>query len=592
MLGKMIRKSLFFLLAYLVVMVGIFVIQFRNDSVISENFGNLHLILYEADKDEKNQTLQNKMTITYNGITFSASNENPVTINRQKSIVPISLVSWKKQSPLSFILNFTDDVEVRIVLSDDSSTASLNLSANLPFGVEFIKIPYSLALSSEVKNLEASSIQVTNKRHSFNFNATKINSDSITISRKDAVASYSYIDKNKSFSFELAKNSEFSSDATYTAVLDDYKKRLISTFEQNLNANTAFEEQDAVSYIAAMAEKGKYNEALEKIPQNFKRGTVKSYFSSPYFDNLTVTSEALFSQLAICAEKVSKASSADVLSALNEKNLNDYMRLHPASTSVTQFLSTISAFKSDSLTISSATKILSLYVELKEKEKSLATILEPVLSECTKKIENTCTADSEKITVSENGILLSVVNAVAVGDALYQYGKISGNLDIQKTGSLIIYSYLCDNASFDLKTLSEIYPLVVHDNKYYPHMDILAFENGHAVWAWTCAQKVTYKNDGVGTVTLTVDFPISYTHYLILSEIPSFKTIFIYNMIFRTDYRFETYNSSGYVYQADTRTLLLKSRHREKVETITMTKNAITQDENAQDEQETKNENN
>ena len=41
-------------------------------------------------------------------------------------------------------------------------------------------------------------------------------------------------------------------------------------------------------------------------------------------------------------------------------------------------------------------------------------------------------------------------------------------------------------------------------------------------------------------------------------------------MAFRTDPRFETYNSSGYVYKADSQSLLLKSRHKTQIEKIRM----------------------
>ena len=41
-------------------------------------------------------------------------------------------------------------------------------------------------------------------------------------------------------------------------------------------------------------------------------------------------------------------------------------------------------------------------------------------------------------------------------------------------------------------------------------------------------------------------------------------------MAFRTDPRFETYNSSGYVYKPESETLLLKSRHKTQLEEIKM----------------------
>ncbi|MDR2897473.1 MAG: hypothetical protein LBU99_01570, partial [Spirochaetaceae bacterium] len=71
-----------------------------------------------------------------------------------------------------------------------------------------------------------------------------------------------------------------------------------------------------------------------------------------------------------------------------------------------------------------------------------------------------------------------------------------------------------------------------------------------------------------GTVTLSITFPQNESHYMIVSNVEPFPRIQIYGVDFRTDPRFESYNSSGYVYNRDTKTLLLKVRHRETVEQI------------------------
>ena len=88
------------------------------------------------------------------------------------------------------------------------------------------------------------------------------------------------------------------------------------------------------------------------------------------------------------------------------------------------------------------------------------------------------------------------------------------------------------------------------------------------MWAWTCARDISYEKESDDIINITIDFPESLTHYVIIKGIPHFTTIYIYNMAFRTDPRFETYNSSGYVYKSSTNTLLLKSRHKSKKEVI------------------------
>ena len=78
------------------------------------------------------------------------------------------------------------------------------------------------------------------------------------------------------------------------------------------------------------------------------------------------------------------------------------------------------------------------------------------------------------------------------------------------------------------------------------------------------------------SVTYTIDFPLEQTHYIILRGVPAFRGIYIYGMSYRTDPRFETYNSSGYVYKFDTNALLLKSRHKSELETVRLVYKAET----------------
>ena len=107
-----------------------------------------------------------------------------------------------------------------------------------------------------------------------------------------------------------------------------------------------------------------------------------------------------------------------------------------------------------------------------------------------------------------------------------------------------------------------------YDNSYYPHFAKIDLTDGNWTWAWTCAQDIRYKKDTDGSITLSIDFPTTYTHYLIIKGIPRFTSIYIYDISFRTDPRFENYNSSGYVYQPESKTLLLKSRHKQATEDI------------------------
>lgn len=570
MFAKIIKKALILLAVYSIIIFGIFIIQFKNDSIISEKIGSLHIALLESTGDNKDQALKNKFSVTYNGIAFNASEDKPVKLIAGNTVKPASLVAWSKDSDLSFTFKFTQSLELKFSLSDDSQKAILNIKANIPENFDSVSIPYSLIAGSTINAQNESQLSVTHKKNSWEFNSEDIDAEKFFISSKNSIASYSYIDKNKSFTFESTLQLDSAYENVYAVILENLKNHLISSFAQIPADSTTVQEQEAVSYVAAMAEKGKYNEALDSVPQNFKKSTSRTYLSAPYFNNLVKTNETLVRQMQTFSDMINRANETTAFDIYNVRNLSDYMNINAKSDKVINLLKNTAAYDISTIPVQQAGGILNVYVELKNKNEELAKILEPSILKCISNIESKCILDDTRITITENGTLLSVINAVSIGDAVLRYGTLTNREDLISGGRVILHSYLKDSSSFDLRTLSELYPVVVHDNKYYPHYTIIGSENDIPVWAWTCSNSITYENDKAGTITLTIDFPLSFTHYLIVNGIQDFKSIYIYDMAFRTDPRFETYNSSGYVYNRETKALLLKSRHRSKLETVRM----------------------
>ena len=125
---------------------------------------------------------------------------------------------------------------------------------------------------------------------------------------------------------------------------------------------------------------------------------------------------------------------------------------------------------------------------------------------------------------------------------------------------------------FDIRVLSEIYQMLIKDNLFYPRVIILDNETDPTspIWVYTAANAVK-ANISENTIELFYTFPQLESHYSFVNGVKSFKSIEIYGMQYRTDPRFESYNSSGYSYSADTKTLLLKTRHKEQEEFIKVT---------------------
>lgn len=568
MFAQFLRKAFTLLVVYAVLIIGIFILQFKNDSIISEKLGNLHITLLESAQDDNSILLKNKFSVKFNGLNFSGTEDNPVRAMINGADRPIVLKTWKKVSPLSCELSFSNGIALRFSVSDDTAKAYLSVEGTLPPEVSRVFVPYNFAVGTSVVLRTDSQIQVETKKNSWELNAPSIHRDYVVLAKTEKVASYSYFNRTHSFTFEDTVAFDGASEATYRNNVENLKQNLINSFAQIPSDSQTVAEQEAVSFVAAMAEKGRYNEALDSVPQNFKRNALRTFLSAPYFDTLARVNEPLQAQLKNYGEMIVRAAESSGLDIFNVRFIADYMCMHPGAGSVKKLLAAASAAEISEKPLQQAIGILAVYNDLCDKNPELANILAPAAAKSVEKISSSCAVDENLITISENGIFLSVVQAVQAGDAILRYGETVKDSSLVAGGRLIVSSYLKESSSFDLKTLGELYPIVVHDNYFYPHFEILTFNNGRAVWAWTCAKNISYENDSQGSIVLNVDFPLSYTHYAIITGIERFQTIYIYDLAFRTDARFETYNSSGYVYQNDSNSLLLKSRHKSQIEQI------------------------
>jgi hypothetical protein len=566
MYTNIVKKSLGLLVVDAVIIVGIFILQFRSDSVISEKIGGLHVTLAEAKSPDGKTMLKNKMFATFNGISFLADDEHPASVlyAGQNTKNDVTLVSWEKKSPLSCEFTFTSGVILRFSLTDDTSKAHLSVKTVLPEGISDFYLPYELAVGSTVTEQTPSYLKIGVRNSKWELSASEIDTKAITLSTEADTASYVYFDKTKTFSFETVADFEGADVSVYNDTIAAFKQSLISSFNSLSTNATAVTEKEAIAFVADMAEKGRYNEALDAVPSSFRKGVQRTYLSAPFFDTLSAMDKTLDRQMNNFRDVVAQGT----LSAFDMADIADYMCMHPGNDQVKALLSSAAAVEQKTLTVMQAASLLSVYDDLYAKNADLAAILQPAAEKCVNRITSSCAVDGKNITVSENGTFLSVIQASETGDALIRYGKITGNQVLVNGGYLIINSYLAESSSFDLRTLAEIYPLVVHANPYYPHFVLMGFDNSQPVYAWTCAAGIKYDKDSLGTITLTIDFPQSYTHYIDVKGIKKFSSIYIYDMAFRTDPRFETYNSSGYVYIAETDTLLLKSRHKSKLETV------------------------
>lgn len=582
MRNHIVRKSLGLIVLYAVIIIGIFVIQFRSDSIIRKTIHSMRVTFTEAENSTGNLSLKNQFQISYNGILFSADESSPLEFSENNRTKHAILRSFDEDE-LSCTLNFSNDIKITFELADSSEKSPLMISADFPSKISFVAINVRALSGYNFSEKKEKQAILEGKNSTYSLIAPRLQDSKLILLQNSKFARYSPYIKQTEFAIDSVAEFANASKAEWQNTIDSLNSAIISEFINKSQSDASFTvnltEQTVVSYVAAMSHAGRYNEALNTVPESFIKGNKRTYLSAPFFGSLARVSPGLQIQLENYKNMTAQAIQSSSCNIFTTDSIADYILISGNDANVLKLLSMPATFTDNNFSLAQASGILKVYATLKLNDSENAEKLAPVLEPCIKKIADACKLDNNKIRLVENDTKLSVLAAVSIGDSFIQYGIASSNANIEKCGYLIVNSYISDLAGLDLRTMCEIYPLVVHDNSYYPHFEKVRVLNGNTVWAWTIAQSIKLTQDENSTLYIDIDFPLGLTHYVILAGINPFRRIQIYNMDFRTDPQFEIYNSSGYVYRSAMRALLLKSRHKSQHEIVKLFYRDVTQQE-------------
>ena len=114
---RAVRKAIGLLALDFVIIIGIFILQFRTDSNIIQKIGNLQINLAKTEENSEQEasekSLQNKLLVSYNGAIFQ-SNEHilaKATFKGESSPKDVELVDYIIED-LSSTFIFNDDIKL------------------------------------------------------------------------------------------------------------------------------------------------------------------------------------------------------------------------------------------------------------------------------------------------------------------------------------------------------------------------------------------------------------------------------------------------------------------------------------------------
>lgn len=571
MIKHPIRKFLGLTVLYSVIILGIFLLQFRSETALSQSFAGLRLQLVETQSDSQQRLLKNTFQATYKGLNIFADDQSPVTITKADDTVqPVSLYSWKEIDASNFTLYFDQAIALHFSIKTDDTGDFLSIEAELPEDTKNIAISYKPTSGYLVTEQNTRRLIISSKQQQYEVSAAEITSSHLVLSDMEHFATYNTFDPLYGFEFSMVNALPLSAETTFVETISKFKTDFIQLASQSLSETST--EQMVVAYVAAMAENRQYREAINKIPSSLKTGSRRTFLSAPYFNSLTAMNPSLQRHMENRRSMIDYAIQQKSLDIFTIQDLAQVLCTMEGNGLVEELLAMPASLADFNPSVAQAAGILDTYTQLVALNRNLSVGLQPILNNCLEIIAAACMLENNIIRLEENDAALPILDSISVGMSLISYGQLTGNIDYRATGNLIVNSYITPEVSSNLHIMTELYPIVVPNNPYYPHIQIIADAsmsgNNTPVWAWTVARDTSYVRDSEGNVTITLDFPSGETHHAIINGIRPFRRIDIYDISFRTDPKFESYNSSGYVFDAETQTLLLKSLHKVQREAI------------------------
>ena len=130
---RVLRKAIGLLIVDIVIIIGIFILQFRTDSSILKKIGNLQVSMARAENENDTAELQNKLEVSYNGITLHTDDQNSIKIIQKDDQIAknLKLINYE-EGELQYTFHFTEGVSLVVMLTQNEADSPLTIYADIP----------------------------------------------------------------------------------------------------------------------------------------------------------------------------------------------------------------------------------------------------------------------------------------------------------------------------------------------------------------------------------------------------------------------------------------------------------------------------
>ena len=588
-------------ISYILIIFGIFVIQFTIGKTFYYTIGAMSVSGRDDVDETGNRTPLLPLHIVANGLDFYITDQTPITAKTSNNEeLSLKVLEYKKTED-SFSVICSNDVLIDFTSYLSETVETVRISVSMPSEIETIYFPWKLTQSARLERQdEQIFLRYGKDRFIFRGGYGFGNSDDtselphLILSSSKKTAFYETYIQSESLDFDSIRRIPIASDEEYNKTKQLFRERALEYFSSVISSRN-YNEELLTAYMAEKAFNGEYAKALASAPSSLLPKEKRSYISTTFYGNLVQNDNSLAAYQRKFLSGIESGIARAEISVFNREALIPFLINNSRANLISALEKIASNAKQEDLNSFLAAGLLeaamdyafyfpnkqNLFMENSEQ-------YETVLKDSLISIDTGLYISSDKKTIDTEKTLRTA-------SILIRYGSSYPDKGTWKAVGEALYSSICSlggnssslPASFDIQGdkakklglmandalilhAEKLYSVAVKDNPYYPHEESLALKAEPGIWAWTSARDINVLKNDAKIFSFRISAKAGDTHYMIIRGIRPFYRIQIHEIDFRTDPRFEMYNSSGYVYDERTRTLLLKMKHKKDDEDIVL----------------------
>jgi hypothetical protein len=463
--------------------------------------------------------------------------------------------------------------------------AELQIRGDFPPDAEGFLLPYKPLRTSRVEDTENGLplISVRGRVYSFSRSARE-RGGLLFLENGGAPVSYRVVPEEPAFSLGDYTLGDALSGNSYDALVRSWRDRNYSLWARSVQGGN--DEDLALAFLGEALGRGSFQGGKSLVSSAFLNGNRRSYGSSLYLGGAARTYPALDAADRDRLNRLSRLIGEGSPEILGEDRAFEYLSLRGSGDLLDRALALVRDMDPAGLRLELVPGLFEGFVAIKQRSPREDPFGDLPRQACLlvsgqlRRVSGTWNSGQGLILVFRDEMADTEFN-LRLGKALTLWAEAAGDEAWAAVGRSLVLSVLSledaggtipSRLSFaEIPAGEETERLdsarlyrILQPGEYYPRIAVPGIDG---IWVWTCSPAVSADREN-GVLDISVSFPAGETHYVMIWGLEPFNRMQLHSMDWRSDPRYESYDSSGWVYYSRDRLLVVKLKHRAPVEHI------------------------